>query len=50
VPNQFLALHSGEFPHGYPSHMINNMCAYPGNQASAGLNPCAGPGVLIPRP
>jgi Spirocyclase AveC-like len=50
VPNQFLALHSGEFPRGYPSHMINNMCTYPGNQASAGLNPCAGPGVPIPRP
>ena len=50
VPNQWLALHSGEFPHGYPSYMINQMCAYPGNTASQGLNPCAGPGVPIPRP
>ncbi|EHB58088.1 hypothetical protein MycrhDRAFT_0524 [Mycolicibacterium rhodesiae JS60] len=50
VPNQFVALHSGEFPTGYPSYMINTMCAYPGDQASAGLNPCAGPGVPIPRP
>lgn len=50
VPNQFLALHSDQFPDGYPSHMVNMMCAYPGNAASTGLNPCAGPGVPIPRP
>lgn len=50
VPNQFVGVHSGEFPQGYPSYMINEMCAYPGDAASAGLNPCAGPGVPIPRP
>jgi hypothetical protein len=54
IPNQFVGLHSGEFPSGYPSHMINEMCAYPGqpttNSAGETLNPCAGPGVPIPRP
>jgi len=50
IPNQFLGLHSDEFPSGYKSYMINQMCAYPGDSASAGLNPCAGPGVPIPRP
>jgi Spirocyclase AveC-like len=50
VPNQLVGVHSGEFPSGYKSYMINQMCAYPGDSASAGLNACAGPGVPIPRP
>ncbi len=50
VPNQFLAMHSGEFPSGYPSSLINGMCAYPGQTHAPTLNPCAGPGVPVPRP
>jgi hypothetical protein len=45
VPQQWFATHSDPFPDGYPSYMVNDMCA-------AGLDgkTCPGPGVPIPRP
>lgn len=44
VPMQFFSLHSGPYPEGYPSYMLNGMCVY-------GVNgdQCPGPGVMIPR-
>lgn len=45
IPQQFFATHSGPFPHGYPSYLVNNMC-----QAGATGHECPGPGVLIHRP
>ncbi len=44
VPQQWFALHSGPFPSGYKSYMINNMCA----SGSDGKT-CPGPGVPMPR-
>ena len=55
VPNQWLATHSGPFPQGYKSYMINGMCDYPGvhsapqTRGTPGVT-CPGPGVPIPRP
>lgn len=45
VPQQWFATHSDPFPTGYPSYMVNDMCA-------AGLDghTCPGPGVPMPRP
>jgi len=45
VPMQWFATHSGPFPNGYPSYMINDLCAY----GSDGKQ-CPGPGVSMPRP
>lgn len=44
VPMQFFSLHSGPYPQGYPSYMLNGMCVY-------GVNgdECPGPGVMMPR-
>jgi uncharacterized protein DUF5135 len=44
VPQQWFAVHSGPFPAGYKSYMINNMCAAGGDGTS-----CPGPGVPMPR-
>jgi hypothetical protein len=45
VPMQWFATHSDAFPAGYPSYMINGLCAYGPNQ-----DQCPGPGVMMPRP
>jgi hypothetical protein len=45
VPQQWFAVHSGPFPAGYKSYMINNMCA-----AGDDGRTCPGPGVPMPRP
>jgi hypothetical protein len=45
VPQQWFATHSDPFPHGYPSYMVNHMCA-----AGADGQTCPGPGVPMPRP
>jgi len=45
IPMQWLATHSDPFPEGYPSYMINGLCAYGIHQ-----NECPGPGVMMPRP
>ena len=45
VPQQWFAVHSGPFPSGYKSYMINDMCA----SGSDGRT-CPGPGVPMPRP
>jgi hypothetical protein len=45
VPNQWLATHSDPFPAGYPSYMVNGMCA-----SGAHGDQCPGPGVPLPRP
>jgi hypothetical protein len=45
VPMQWFATHSDPFPEGYPSYMINGLCAYGPNQ-----DQCPGPGVMMPRP
>jgi hypothetical protein len=45
VPMQWLATHSDPFPAGYPSYMINGLCAYGPRQ-----DQCPGPGVMMPRP
>ena len=45
VPNQWLATHSDPFPAGYPSYMVNGMCASGGHG-----DQCPGPGVPLPRP
>jgi len=45
VPQQFFAMHSGPFPEGYPSYMVNDMCA-----SGAEGKTCPGPGVPMPRP
>lgn len=44
VPMQFFSLHSGPFPEGYPSYMLNGMCVYGVN-----ADQCPGPGVMVPR-
>lgn len=44
VPQQWFAVHSGPFPSGYKSYMINDMCAS-GSDGRA----CPGPGVPMPR-
>jgi len=45
APQQWFATHSDPFPHGYPSYMVNDMCA-----AGADGKTCPGPGVPMPRP
>jgi len=45
VPQQWFAVHSGPFPSGYQSYMINDMCA----SGSDGRT-CPGPAVPMPRP
>ena len=44
IPMQFFSLHSGPYPEGYPSYMLNGMCVYGDAQ-----NQCPGPGVALPR-
>ena len=44
VPQQWFAVHSGPFPSGYKSYMINDMCA----SGSDGRT-CPAPGVPMPR-
>lgn len=44
VPQQWFAVHSGPFPSGYKSYMVNDMCA----SGSDGKT-CPGPGVPMPR-
>ena len=44
VPMQFFSLHSGPYPEGYPSYMLNGMCVYGEN-----ADQCPGPGVALPR-
>jgi hypothetical protein len=45
IPQQWFATHSDSFPAGYPSYMINDMCA-----SGASGHTCPGPGVPMPRP
>src|SRR5262249_9031877 len=45
VPQQWFATHSDPFPQGYPSYMVNDMCASGSNGHT-----CPGPGVPMPRP
>jgi hypothetical protein len=45
IPMQWFATHSDPFPEGYPSYMINGLCAYGPQQ-----DQCPGPGVMMPRP
>lgn len=45
VPNQWLAMHADAFPAGYPTYMINGMCA-----SGDDGRQCPGPGVAMPRP
>jgi hypothetical protein len=45
VPNQWLATHSGTFPQGYKSDMLNGMCA-----SGVDGKTCPGPGVPMRRP
>ncbi|MUL65880.1 hypothetical protein BOO86_15500 [Mycobacterium sp. CBMA 234] len=45
VPQQWFATHSDPFPSGYPSYMVNDMCA-----AGVDGHTCPGPGVPMPRP
>jgi hypothetical protein len=45
VPQQWFATHSDPFPEGYPSYMVNDMCA-----SGADGQTCPGPGVPMPRP
>jgi hypothetical protein len=45
IPMQWFATHSGPYPEGYPSYMINGLCAYGPTQ-----DQCPGPGVMMPRP
>jgi hypothetical protein len=45
IPMQWLGLHSGPFPRGYPSYMTNGLCAY-----GVHGDECPGPGVFMPRP
>lgn len=44
VPQQWFAVHSGPFPSGYKSYMINDMCASGSDDRT-----CPGPGVPMPR-
>ncbi len=45
VPQQWFGTHSDPFPAGYPSYMVNDMCA-----SGADGHTCPGPGVPMPRP
>ena len=45
IPQQWFATHSDRFPEGYPSYMVNDMCA-----SGANGQTCPGPGVPMPRP
>jgi hypothetical protein len=45
IPQQWFGTHSDPFPAGYPSYMVNDMCA-----SGADGHTCPGPGVLMPRP
>jgi uncharacterized membrane protein len=45
IPMQWFATHSDPFPQGYPSYMINGLCAYGPHE-----DQCPGPGVMMPRP
>ena len=45
LPQQWFGTHSDPFPPGYPSYMVNDMCA-----AGADGHTCPGPGVPMPRP
>jgi hypothetical protein len=45
IPMQWFATHSDPFPEGYPSYMINGLCAY-----GPARDQCPGPGVMMPRP
>lgn len=45
IPMQWYGLHSDPFPTGYPSYMVNGLCAYGPNG-----DQCPGPGVMMPRP
>lgn len=45
IPMQWFATHSDAFPEGYPSYMINGLCAYGEHR-----DQCPGPGVMMPRP
>jgi hypothetical protein len=45
IPQQWFATHSDPFPAGYPSYMVNDMCA-----SGADGQTCPGPGVPMPRP
>jgi len=44
IPMQYFSLHSGPYPEGYPSYMLNGMCVYGVNS-----DECPGPGVALPR-
>jgi hypothetical protein len=45
IPQQWFGTHSDPFPAGYPSYMVNDMCA-----SGADGHTCPGPGVPMPRP
>jgi len=45
LPQQWFGTHSDPFPPGYPSYMVNDMCA-----SGADGHTCPGPGVPMPRP
>jgi hypothetical protein len=45
IPQQWFGTHSDPFPAGYPSYLVNDMCA-----SGADGHTCPGPGVLMPRP
>lgn len=45
VPNQWLGTHGDPYPEGYPSYMLNGLCAYGDNR-----DQCPGPGISMPRP
>jgi Spirocyclase AveC-like len=45
VPQQWFGTHSDPFPAGYPSYMVNDMCA-----SGTDGHTCPGPGVPMPRP
>ena len=45
LPQQWFGTHSDPFPAGYPSYMVNDMCA-----SGADGHTCPGPGVPMPRP
>ncbi len=45
VPQQWFAVHSDQFPEGYKSYMINDMC-----KSGVDGNTCPGPGVPMVRP
>lgn len=45
IPMQWYGMHSDPFPKGYPSYMVNGLCAYGPN-----ADQCPEPGVMMPRP